>query len=109
MFVMDCWMGMYHNPFCLFLCTCMMMVPLWTMLHSLREKITLQPALHIFVTEMREWFFIPGRTYPCFAVLGNGMSSSHVCDDRKVDWSGSVTWMGWCRVVFVLTLAVGVK
>ena len=104
-----CLMGMYHNPFCLFLCPCMTMVSLWTMLHSSWEKTTLHPASHSFVTDMREWFFIPGMTYPCFAVLGRGRSSLHACDERRVDWSGRVTWMGWCRVVFAFTFAVGVK
>jgi hypothetical protein len=90
----DCFIGIYHNPLCLFLRPVIMTVLLCIMLHSSCEKVTLQPASHIFATDMSEWFFIPGRMYPCFTVLGNGMSSSHACDDCKVDWSGKVTWIG---------------
>ena len=87
-------MGIYHNPFCLFLCPFMMMVLLWMMLHSSCENTTLQPVSHIFETEIREWFLIPGRMYPCFAVFGSGRSSLHACDGPKVDWLGRVTWIG---------------
>ena len=51
---------------------------------------------------------MPGRMYPCRAEGGKGRSIWHVWDERNVDLSGNVTWMGWCRVVFVLTFAVGV-
>ena len=86
-----CRMGMYHNPFLLFLCPFMIMVPLLMMLHSSPENTTLQPVSHIFVTDMRVWFFILVRMYPCLAGCGISRSSWHEWDDRMVDWSGKVT------------------
>ena len=52
---------------------------------------------------------MPGRIYPCFALLGRGMLSWHVWEDRKVDLSGNVTCIGWRWVVFDFTFADGVR
>jgi hypothetical protein len=73
--------------------------------HSFLLKITSQPALHSFVTEMREWFFIPGRIYPSFAGDGTLCKGSlHLCDDKSLLLSGKMTLIWWWSTTFLMTV-----
>ena len=66
-------MGIYQSPFSVFF------VP------------------HNFVTEISEWFFIPGNMYALLAGAGMfGRFNSHLCKESILVLSGSVTLMGKC-------------
>ena len=61
------------------------------------------------MTEIREWFFIPGMAYPVVASFGRGTSISHECEERRLVPSRRVTLIGECATFWFLVFAFGVK
>ncbi len=72
--------GIIHNPVRVHLLPQRMIFLQYMNVHPILVKATLQPVLHRFTMEMREWEARPGMMWACCAEAGRaGMSSVHMC------------------------------